>query len=111
MPSSSVVPIELSDAEREQLESWSQRRTTAQALALWSRIVLLVADGLRSGHAEHHALIAELRAQPIVARRGLDSRCVRRCPLARQGVGFAPSARPAPSARSDADTRSLHTPR
>jgi transposase len=49
MPSFSVVPIELSEAEREQLESWSRRWTTAHALALRSRIVLLVADGLRTG--------------------------------------------------------------
>jgi transposase len=49
MPSLSVVSIELSDAEREQLESWSRRWTTAQALAQRSRIVLLVADGLRTG--------------------------------------------------------------
>src|SRR4051794_3642007 len=49
MPSSSVVPIELTDVEREQLESWSRRLTTAQALAQRSRIVLSVADGLRSG--------------------------------------------------------------
>ena len=49
MPSFAVVPIELTEAEREQLESWSRRRTTAQALAQRSRIVLLVADGLRTG--------------------------------------------------------------
>src|SRR6187200_3323690 len=49
MPSFTVVPIELTEAEREQLESWSRRSTTAQALAQRSRIVLLVADGLRTG--------------------------------------------------------------
>jgi transposase len=49
MPSFAGVPIELTDAEREQLESWSRRLTTAQALAQRSRIVLLVADGLRTG--------------------------------------------------------------
>src|SRR3954449_3571161 len=49
MPSFSVVPIELTDAEREQLESWSRRWTTAQALAQRSRIVLLVAEGVRTG--------------------------------------------------------------
>ena len=49
MPSSSVVSIELSDAEREQLVSWSRRLTSAQALAQRSKIVLLVADGLRTG--------------------------------------------------------------
>ncbi len=32
--------------QREQLQSWSRRAKTAQALALRSRIVLLAADGL-----------------------------------------------------------------
>jgi transposase len=49
MPSFPVVPIELSEVEREQLESWSRRWTTAHALAQRSKIVLLVADGLRTG--------------------------------------------------------------
>jgi transposase len=49
MPSFSVVPIDLTDVEREQLESWSRRLTTAQALAQRSRIVLLVAEGVRTG--------------------------------------------------------------
>src|SRR5947209_9256181 len=46
MPSPKAVSIELTAGEREQLESWSRRRTTAQALALRSRIVLAAADGL-----------------------------------------------------------------
>jgi transposase len=49
MPSFPIVSLELSDAEREQLESWSRRLTTSRALAERSRIVLLVADGLRTG--------------------------------------------------------------
>jgi transposase len=49
MPSFPVVSIELSEAEREQLESWSRRWTTAQALAQRSRIVLLASEGLRTG--------------------------------------------------------------
>ena len=49
MPSFPVVSIELSEAEREQLESWSRRWTTAHSLAQRSKIVLLVADGLRTG--------------------------------------------------------------
>jgi transposase len=48
MPSSLLAPVELSDDERAQLESWTRRRTSAQALALRSRIVLLAADGLRN---------------------------------------------------------------
>ena len=49
MPSFPVVSIELSGPEREQLESWSRRQRTANSLAQRSRIVLLVADGLRTG--------------------------------------------------------------
>jgi transposase len=45
----------LTDVEREQLESWSRRRTSAQALALRSRIVLAAADG-----ATNTAVAAEL---------------------------------------------------
>src|ERR1700687_2885361 len=48
MPSPIAVSIELTDSEREQLGSWSRRWTTAQALALRSRIVLAAADGLSS---------------------------------------------------------------
>ena len=48
MPSSAAVSIELTSSEREQLESWSRRLTTARALAERSRIVLLVADGFRT---------------------------------------------------------------
>lgn len=46
MPTPTAVAIELSDDERTRLESWSRRRSTAQALALRSRIVLAAADGL-----------------------------------------------------------------
>jgi transposase len=48
MPSPTVVPIELSVEERDQLEAWSRRRTSAQALAMRSRIVLAAADGLNN---------------------------------------------------------------
>jgi transposase len=48
MPSNVAVPIELSDGERAQLEAWARRPTSAQALALRSRIVLLAADGLKN---------------------------------------------------------------
>jgi transposase len=48
MPSSVAVRIDLSDQERAQLEAWSRRRTTAQALAQRSRIVLAAADGLKN---------------------------------------------------------------
>src|SRR3954447_17304521 len=46
MPSCSTAPIVLSDDEREQLERWTRRRSSAQALAPRARIVLLAAEGL-----------------------------------------------------------------
>ncbi len=49
MPSFLLVQVELTDVEREQLESWSRRHTSAQALAQRCRIVLLAAEGLRTG--------------------------------------------------------------
>ncbi len=45
MPSPKAVEIALSEAEREQLESWARRRKSAQALAQRSRIVLAAATG------------------------------------------------------------------
>jgi transposase len=42
------VAIELSDDERDQLEAWTRRRTSAQALAVRSRIVLAAAEGLNN---------------------------------------------------------------
>jgi transposase len=48
MPSPIAVSIELTGGEREQLESWSRRHTTAQALVLRSRIVLAAATGVSS---------------------------------------------------------------
>jgi transposase len=48
MPSSLLAPVELSVEERAQLESWTRRHTSAQALALRSRIVLLAAEGLKN---------------------------------------------------------------
>jgi transposase len=40
--------IAVSDAERAQLEGWARRRTSAQAVALRSRIVLLADEGLNN---------------------------------------------------------------
>jgi transposase len=54
MPSSVAVAIELTDDERAQLERWARRRTTAQALALRSRIVLLAAAGLTNTEIAEH---------------------------------------------------------
>ena len=45
MAIAAAVSIVLDGDERAQLESWARRRTSAQALALRSRIVLLAAEG------------------------------------------------------------------
>jgi transposase len=45
MPSPVPTLIELTDHERAQLEAWARRRSSAQALALRSRIVLAAAEG------------------------------------------------------------------
>ena len=48
MPSSVLAALDLTADERAQLESWTRRRTSAQALAMRSRIVLLAAQGLNN---------------------------------------------------------------
>ncbi len=46
MPNPVAVVVELSDEERAQLEAWARRPSSAQALAVRSRIVLAVSEGL-----------------------------------------------------------------
>ena len=48
MPSPVAVEVVLSEAEREQLESWARRGKSAQALAQRARIVLAAAEGLKN---------------------------------------------------------------
>src|SRR5829696_8585274 len=48
MPNPVAAAVVLEDDEREQLERWTRRRTSAQALALRARIVLLAADGFKN---------------------------------------------------------------
>ena len=48
MPNPVAAAVVLDDDEREQLERWTRRRTSAQALAQRARIVLLAADGLKN---------------------------------------------------------------
>jgi DNA-binding NarL/FixJ family response regulator len=48
MPFPVAVQIELVEDERDQLQAWSRRHTSAQALALRSRIVLAAAEGLKN---------------------------------------------------------------
>ena len=55
MPYRVPTALELSEAERAELESWARRRKTAQALALRARIVLRAAAGL-----SNTAIAAEL---------------------------------------------------
>jgi transposase len=64
MPIPTAVSIELTDEERAVLESFTRRHTSAQALALRSRIVLDAADGLTN------AEIAERRgvSRPTVTK-------------------------------------------
>ncbi|MFI5613928.1 IS630 family transposase [Amycolatopsis sp. NPDC051903] len=51
MPSPKVVPVVLSEEERQVLLGWSRRRKTAQALAARARIVLRCAEGGTIGQA------------------------------------------------------------
>ena len=48
MPNPVAVAVVLDEAEREQLVRWAQRRSSAQALALRSRIVLVAGEGLKN---------------------------------------------------------------
>ena len=64
MPPTVAVAIELTDEERAQLEAWARRRTSAQALAQRSRIVLLAADGLKNTEiAERLGIRASMAAK------------------------------------------------
>jgi transposase len=45
MPDPKAAEVVLSDEERRQLEAWARRPTSAQALAMRSRVVLAAADG------------------------------------------------------------------
>jgi transposase len=55
MPYRVLAALELSEAERSELDSWARRRKTAQALALRARIVLRAGEGL-----SNTAIAAEL---------------------------------------------------
>jgi transposase len=73
MPSSLLAAVELTDDERARLEAWTRRRTSAQALALRSRIVLRAADGLNNTEiaAElgvHRNMVAKWRSRFVAHR-------------------------------------------
>ena len=48
MPIPMPVEVMLEEDERAQLEAWARRRTSAQALAQRSRVVLAAAEGLNN---------------------------------------------------------------
>ena len=60
MPYRVLAALELSEAERAELDSWARRRKTAQALALRARIVLRAAEGL-----SNTAIAAELAKHTV----------------------------------------------
>lgn len=55
-----LQPLQLSECEREQLLSWSRRRTTAQALATRSRIILECAKGMSNGDVAEKLEVSRL---------------------------------------------------
>ena len=66
----------LTEEERETLSRWARRRTSAQALALWARIVLGCAEGLSNTDVAARARVA----QPTVGKwqsRFVEARCDR----------------------------------
>jgi transposase len=68
MPSSVLAPLEVTAEERDQLEAWTRRWTSAQALAQRSRIVLLAADGLSNTEVAerlgvHRNMVAKWRSR------------------------------------------------
>ena len=62
MPPNVAVGIELSEQERAQLAAWTRRRTSAQALAQRSRIVLLAAEGLKNTEIAERLAISRATA-------------------------------------------------
>jgi transposase len=78
MPTPAAVEIVLSAEERAQLESWERRRTSAQALAERSRIVLAAAEGLKNTEIArrlgvHRGMVAKWRNRFAADR--LDGLC------------------------------------
>ena len=55
-----LVPVELRQEERDVLEGWARRRTTAQGLATRSRIVLLAAKGWTNSIVATHLQVTRL---------------------------------------------------
>jgi transposase len=68
MPPNVAVAIELSFDERCQLEAWTRRRSSAQALAQRSRIVLAAAGGLKNTEIAEQLAISRATAATWRAR-------------------------------------------
>jgi transposase len=62
VPSPVAVPIVLTEEERQQLQAWARRPTSAQALALRSRIVLACADAPGRSNGEISQVVRASRA-------------------------------------------------
>jgi transposase len=62
MPYPVAVPIVLTDDEREQLQAWSRRPSSAQALASRSRIVLACAEAITQSNGQIAATLGVTRA-------------------------------------------------
>ena len=58
MPSPTAVELVLSEREREQLQAWARRRTSAQALGQRARIVLAAAEGLSNSEIAERLSLA-----------------------------------------------------
>jgi transposase len=73
MASLLLAPVVLTDVERAQLEAWTRRRTSAQALAPRSRVVLRAADGLNNSEIAgelgvHRNMVAKWRSRFVERR-------------------------------------------
>jgi Homeodomain-like domain len=99
MPNPVAVEIVLSEAEREQLESWTRRRSSAQALAQRSRIVLLAAEGLKNTEIAQQLgigrpMVTKWRSRFAVER--LEAWSTSRDPVSRRPLATRRSRRSSP---------------
>ena len=66
-------PVLLTEDERRTLEQWTRRPTTAQRLALRSRMVLACAEGLTALVMQQYAMVAGLGLSGYVGAPGYDA--------------------------------------
>jgi len=87
-----LAPLTVTEGERETLQRWVQRRTTAQALAQRARLILAAADG-----ASNQTLVARMHLPPLTvskwrrrfAAARLDGLLDEPCPGAPRAIGDA----------------------